>query len=33
MIAAFGVPQSILLHLVSLRQLVRRNRAATRKAE
>jgi hypothetical protein len=25
MIAAFGVPQSILLHLVSLRQLVRRN--------
>jgi hypothetical protein len=25
MIAAFGVPQSILLHLVSLRQLLRRN--------
>jgi hypothetical protein len=29
MIAAFGVPQAILLHVVSLRQLVRRNRAAT----
>jgi hypothetical protein len=30
MIPAFGVPLAILLHLVSLRQLVRRNRAATR---
>ena len=30
MITAVGVPQSILLHLVSLRQLSRRNRAATR---
>jgi hypothetical protein len=30
MITAVGVPQSILLHLVSLRQLSRRNRTATR---
>jgi hypothetical protein len=30
MIGAFGVPLAILLHLVSLRQLMRRNRAATR---
>jgi hypothetical protein len=30
MITAVGVPQSILLHLVSLRQLSHRNRAATR---
>jgi hypothetical protein len=29
MIGAFGVPLAILLHAVSLRQLVRRNRAAT----